>query len=84
MYHQYVVIAGLILGIIFILVGIFTIGQAEFFLATRETAINTRKDPAVGAKYGGLKLASLISKILGALVIVLGLAVIIVGFLAPV
>lgn len=84
MYHQYVVIAGVILGIIFILVGIFTIGRAEYYLATRETAINTRKDPEVGTKYGGLKLASLISKVLGVLVILFGLLVIVAGFLAPV
>jgi len=82
-YHTLVLLVALLVGLVVILAGIFTIAQADFYLATRETAINTRQDSTVGPKYGGLKLASVISKIIGVLLILFGLILVIAGFNAP-
>jgi hypothetical protein len=81
--HGLVILAGFVVGALLVLGGIMTIGLADFFLATRETAINTRKDAAAGSQYGGLKTASVIVKIFGFLYFVAALVAIIAGFLSP-
>jgi hypothetical protein len=74
-------IAGIILAIVMILIGLFILARADFFLAVRETAINTRKTNE-GPSYNGLKLASILSIIFGWIVIVLGIVEFIVILVA--
>ena len=68
-------------ALVLVLGGIFTVARADYYLATREIAINTRKTDVEKPAYSGLNLAATLSRIFGFIFIAAGVLVLVGGVL---
>lgn len=71
MLQLWVIVAGVLLALVFFVAGLRLKSHADYYLAVRETALNTRK-AAEGSQYKGLLVESKICAVLGWIVMVGG------------